>query len=195
MKRVKSLNGYTIYLANERDEKKYTGIEAGNFYVYFSSDIRDFGIANSYPEFECGNLKEAIENCGGNYAIAKEICESDHTCVTFEEIEEIEKQLDAMEKENITLAENTMEEYENAMEERKQNAREKHNKYNETMKLVYSLENKKPVKVNGFNVAVCWDCFGYANENNDPVYDIEFKTDFGLYQHLFRVPLNKIVFA
>ena len=81
-----------------------------------------------------------------------------------------------------------------AMEERKQNAREKHNKYNETMKLVYSLENKKPVKVNGFNVAVCWDCFGYANENNDPVFDIEFKTNTGLYQHLFRVPFNKIVF-
>ena len=124
MKRVKALNGYTIYLANERDEKKYTGIEAGNYYIYFSSDVRDYGIAYSYPEFECSCLEEAIENCGGNYAIAKEICESDHTCVTFEEIEEVEKKLDAMKEENIILAENTMEEFENAMEERKQNARE-----------------------------------------------------------------------
>lgn len=195
MKRVKALNGYTIYLANERDERKYHMVYANNYYVYFSSDVREYGLTNSDYEFECGTLEEAIENCGGNYAIAKEICESGHTCVTFEEIEEVEKQLDAMKEENITLAENTMEEFENAMEERKQNAREKFNKYNETMKLVFSLENKKPVKINGFNVAVCWDCFGYANENNDPVFDIEFKTDFGLYQHLFRVPLNKIIFA
>ena len=95
MNRIKSLNGYTIFQAGPRDVKKY-GFTEGDFYVYFSSDVRDFGIVNSLPEFEsCGSLEEAVANCAGNFAIAKEIVEGRTTAASMEEIAEVEKQLDA----------------------------------------------------------------------------------------------------
>ena len=43
MKKVKSLNGYSIFEAGPRDVDKY-GYEAGAFYVFFSSDIRDLSL-------------------------------------------------------------------------------------------------------------------------------------------------------
>lgn len=68
MKKVKSLNGYSIFEAGPRDVGKY-GYEAGSFYVFFSSDIRDFGIANSSPEYDGLDTLEAAEACClGNYA-------------------------------------------------------------------------------------------------------------------------------
>ena len=95
MKRIQNMNGYAIYQASERDVKKY-GYEAGSFYVYFSSDIRDFGIEYSDPEFEgIGTIEEARAYCTGNYARAREIVESRTTAATFEEIAEVERQLDA----------------------------------------------------------------------------------------------------
>lgn len=95
MKKAKATNGYTVYEATERDVEKY-GFEAGRFYVFFSSDIRDYGIENSYPEFEgLDTLEEALAYCCGNYAKAREIVESRTTCATFEEIAEVEAQLDA----------------------------------------------------------------------------------------------------
>lgn len=95
MKKAKAQNGYTVYEATEKDVEKY-GVEAGRFYVYFSSDIKDYGIANSYPEFEgLDTLEEALAYCAGNYAKAREIVERRTTCITFEEVEEVEKQLDA----------------------------------------------------------------------------------------------------
>ena len=62
MKKVKSLNGYSIFEAGPRDVDKY-GYEAGSFYVFFSSDIRDFGIANSSPEYDGLDTLEAAEAC------------------------------------------------------------------------------------------------------------------------------------
>lgn len=95
MKRIKSLNGYSIFEAGQRDVKKY-GFTAGSFYVYFASDIRDFGLENSTPEFEdCGSLEEAEANCAGNFARAKEIVEGRTTAAGMEEILEVEAQLDA----------------------------------------------------------------------------------------------------
>lgn len=95
MNRIKSLNGYTIYQAGSRDVNKY-GFSEGSFYVYFSSDVRDFGIVNSTPEFEdCGSLEEAEAHCAGNFAIAKEIVEGRTTAASMEEILEVEAQLDA----------------------------------------------------------------------------------------------------
>lgn len=95
MKRVKGINGYTIMEATARDVDKYNVIE-GNYYIYFSSDLRDYGIANSYPEWETDHIDTAIEWCqGSNYALAKEIVEAQTTAATFEEIAAIEKQLDA----------------------------------------------------------------------------------------------------
>ena len=91
MKKIKALNGYTIYEATKRDENKYN-VEEGYFYIYFSSDIRDYGISNSEWDFEAGSIKEAEAICNGsNYARAKEIVEATTTAATYEEIEEVEK--------------------------------------------------------------------------------------------------------
>lgn len=95
MERVKGINGYTIMRATARDVKKYNVTE-GTFYIYFSSDLRDYGLANSDPDWECDSLVTALEWCvSSNYATAKEIAESRTTAASFEEIAEIEKQLDA----------------------------------------------------------------------------------------------------
>ena len=94
MKKVKSLNGYSIFEAGPRDVDKY-GYEAGSFFVFFSSDIRDFGIANSSPEYDGLDTLEAAEACClGNYAKAREIVEGSTTAASFEEIAEVERQLD-----------------------------------------------------------------------------------------------------
>lgn len=95
MERIKALNGYTIMRATARDVKKYNVTE-GNYYIYFSSDLRDYGLANSDADWETDSLVTALEWCvSTNYAAAKEIAESRSTAASFEEIEEIESQLDA----------------------------------------------------------------------------------------------------
>lgn len=95
MKRIKSINGYTIYQATARDAAQDSSIEAGYFYLYFSSDIREYGRAYSYVEFEAGSLEEAEALAtGSNYAVAREYVEANTTAATYEEIAEIEKQLD-----------------------------------------------------------------------------------------------------
>lgn len=94
MKRIKSVNGYTIYQATARDVTRHN-VEEGYFYLYFSSDIRAYGLAYSYIEFEAGSLEEAEAIATGtNYAAAREYVEASTTAATYEEIEEIEKQLD-----------------------------------------------------------------------------------------------------
>lgn len=94
MKRIKSINGYTIYQATARDVTRHN-VEEGYFYLYFSSDIRAYGLAYSYIEMEAGSLEEAEALAtGSNYAAAREYVEASTTAATYEEIEEIEKQLD-----------------------------------------------------------------------------------------------------
>ena len=95
MKRIKAINGYTIYQATTRDEEKYN-VEAGYFYLYFSSDIRDYGISCCDPDYEACSIEEAVSFATStNYAIAKEYIEETTTAATYEEIEAVEKQLDA----------------------------------------------------------------------------------------------------
>lgn len=96
MKRIKAMNGYTIMQAvTARDEDMYN-CEVGCYNVYFSSDIRDYGLTNSYPEYEnVDSLEVAEMHCMGNYARAREIVENRTTCATYEEIEEVEKKLDS----------------------------------------------------------------------------------------------------
>jgi len=70
MKRIKSINGYTIYQATARDVTRHN-VEEGYFYLYFSSDIRAYGLAYSYIEMEAGSLEEAEAIAtGSNYAAA-----------------------------------------------------------------------------------------------------------------------------
>lgn len=95
MKKIKALNGYTIYEATKRDENKYN-VEAGTFYIYFSSDVREYGLQNSDYDWEAGTIEEAEDFCNGtNYARAKEIVEETTTYATYEEIEKVEKMLDS----------------------------------------------------------------------------------------------------
>ena len=86
MKRIKSVNGYTIYQATARDAAQDSSIEAGYFYLYFSSDIREYGRAYSYAEMEAGSLEEAEAFAtGSNYAAAREYVEASSTAATYEE--------------------------------------------------------------------------------------------------------------
>lgn len=94
MKRIKSSNGYTIYQASARDVSKYNVTE-GYFYLYFSSDIRDYGLSNCDWDWEAGSIEEAEAFATGtNYAIAKEIVEESTTAASFEEIAKVEAKLD-----------------------------------------------------------------------------------------------------
>ena len=94
MKRIKSISGYTIYQASARDVSKYN-VEEGYFYLYFSSDIRDYGLSNCDWDWEAGSIEEAEEFANGtNYAIAKEIVEETTTAASFEEIQAVETKLD-----------------------------------------------------------------------------------------------------
>lgn len=94
MKRIKAVNGYTIYQASARDVSKYN-VEEGYFYLYFSSDIRDYGLSNCDWDWEAGSIEEAEAFATGtNYAVAKEIVEETTTAASFEEILEVEAKLD-----------------------------------------------------------------------------------------------------
>ena len=95
MKRIKSINGYTIYQATARDAAR-DNVEKGYFYLYFSSDIREYGRAYSYIEYEAGSLEEAEALANGtNYAMAREYVEANTTAATYEEIEAVEKMMDS----------------------------------------------------------------------------------------------------
>lgn len=95
MKKIKAVNGYTIYQASARDVSKYN-VEEGYFYLYFSSDIRDYGLSNCDWDWEAGSIEEAEAFATGtNYAIAKEIVEETTTAASFEEIQEVEAKLDS----------------------------------------------------------------------------------------------------
>lgn len=94
MKRIKAVNGYTIYRATKRDEARYN-VQEGEYYLYFSSDIRDYGIAQSDWDWSAETLELALEFAEGtNYATAREIVESYTTAASFEEIEAVEARLD-----------------------------------------------------------------------------------------------------
>lgn len=113
MKRIKSVNGYTIYQATARDVTRHN-VEEGYFYLYFSSDIREYGLAFSYIEFEAGSLEEAEAIATGtNYAAAREYVEASTTAATYEEVAEIEAHLDAgLTLDDIAAAEEEAEEAE-----------------------------------------------------------------------------------
>jgi hypothetical protein len=102
MKRIKAVNGYTIYQATARDAAN-RNVEEGYFYLFFSSDIRDYGLSNCDWDWEAGSIEEAEAFATGtNYAIAKEIVEETTTAASFEEIQEVEAKLDSgMSREEI----------------------------------------------------------------------------------------------
>lgn len=98
MKRIKTVNGYAIYQAmTQRDADNYS-CQIGSYNLYLSSDIRDYGLANSYPEYDdIDSLAAALELANGsNYAIACALAEelSDSTIQDMDLVIEIERRLD-----------------------------------------------------------------------------------------------------
>ena len=122
MKRIKAMNGYTIYEVTERDERQGNGT-AGEYAIYFSSDVREYGREYSYPEFDgVETLAQAIEliEGEGNYAKARELCEKESTAVTFEDIEEMQERLnrlDADRAQEVLEGDKDIEEAEEEQEE------------------------------------------------------------------------------
>ena len=94
MKRIKAINGYTIYECTARDERNGDGLE-GSYNLYFSSDIRDYGREFSDVEWNAATLEEALAwATGTNYARAKEIVEQRATAADVAEILAVEARLD-----------------------------------------------------------------------------------------------------
>lgn len=99
MKRIKALNGYTIYQATtQRDADNYR-CQVGDYSIYLSSDIRDFGLSCSDPEWDgVDSLAVAVAMCkGSSHAVAVELAEelSDSTIQDMDLVLEIERRLDA----------------------------------------------------------------------------------------------------
>lgn len=99
MRKVKQVNGYAIYQAiTDRDRDNY-GCEIGNFNVYLATDIRDFGLPNSYPEWENeDSLSVVLARCfGSSYAVACALADelSGSTAQDMDLVMEIERRLDA----------------------------------------------------------------------------------------------------
>lgn len=98
MKRIKTVNGFAIYQAiSKRDAENY-GCEVGNFNLYLASDIRDYGLSCSYPEFEnVDSMAVALEQANGsNFAVAEALADelSDSTIQDMDLVLEIERRLD-----------------------------------------------------------------------------------------------------
>lgn len=98
MKKVRQINGYTVYqAATQRDADNYN-CEIGNYNVYLSSDIRDFGLAYSDAEWENeDSLAVVIARCeGSKYAVAAALAEelSGSTAQDMDLVLEIERRLD-----------------------------------------------------------------------------------------------------
>lgn len=99
MKRIKSVNGYTIYQATtQRDADNY-GCDIGSYNIYLSSDIRDFGLTNSYPEYDnLDSLAYALVVCNSSrYAVAAALADelSQSTAQDMDLTLAIEQRLDA----------------------------------------------------------------------------------------------------
>jgi hypothetical protein len=99
MKRIKSINGYTIYQSlTARDEENY-GCQIGNYNIYQSADIRDYGLSYSYTEYDnIDSLSTCIELCeGSNFAVACAMADeiSGSTAQDMDLCLEIERRLDA----------------------------------------------------------------------------------------------------
>ena len=73
--------------------------------------------------------------------------------------------------------------------------KEQYNKYSENMSKIREIEEtKKLTKVQGFKVKNLYDLFGYCNDNNDIVFDIEFRTESDDYHHLRSVSISRLTF-
>lgn len=99
MKRIKSVNGYTIYQSTtQRDVDNYN-CQIGSYNIYLSTDIRDFGLTNSYPEYDdVDSLTVALNICrDSKFAIACALADelSDSTVQDMDLCLEIERRFDA----------------------------------------------------------------------------------------------------
>ena len=96
MKRIEAMNGYTIYQMTKRDiNNEFYNATEGNYCIYLSSDIREYGRTNSTPEFEdIETIEECHEICGCVDAIAIDIAKINggQDTETIEAIENVLKE-------------------------------------------------------------------------------------------------------
>lgn len=105
MKKVKQANGYIIYRANvpAKDHENY-GCRLDHFNIYLATDIKDYGLTYSDPEYQdIDTLAEALNICNASYyaiacALAEEL--SNSTCQDMDLVQEIEKRLETGEAVN-----------------------------------------------------------------------------------------------
>lgn len=98
MKRIQSINGYTIYQStSQRDVDNYR-CEIGNYNIYISADIRTYGLTNAWAEYDdVDDLVVALNICrASNYAIAVALEDelNDSTVQDYDMVLEIERRLD-----------------------------------------------------------------------------------------------------
>lgn len=105
MKRIKAMNGYTIYELTQRDiNNEFFNATAGNYNIYLSSDIREYGLTNSTPEYEdIETLEEAVEICDGTTATAIEIINNSDIDNTVENLEQVEEILTTAKSNNYLI--------------------------------------------------------------------------------------------
>lgn len=151
MKKIKSLNGFTIYETTKRDEKD--GYTIGEYVLYFSSDIKDFGREYSDVEYTASTMEEAEELANGTmYAIAKEELEKEYTAVSHGDIEKRAEELEAEEL-HITKHTGKMEGMESISNS------------------CYCNEFCKAMHESGECGGICAECFAFATE--DRYHDLE----------------------
>lgn len=99
MKRIRAINGYAIYEATSaRDEANYN-CRIGHYNMYIAQDIRDYGLSNSYPDWEdIETLAEVVARANGSqYAVAVALADelSDSTVEDVALRDAIERRLEA----------------------------------------------------------------------------------------------------
>lgn len=98
MKKIRQINGFTIYQATSPRDEENHNCHTGNYNVYLSSDIRDFGLSYSTPAWEDeDSLSVVIARCNGSkYAVACALAEeiSGSTAQDMDLVLEIERRLD-----------------------------------------------------------------------------------------------------
>lgn len=99
MKRIRQINGYIIYQAQNARDYENHNCRTGNYNIYLASDVRDYGITYSTPEWEDeDSLSVVIARCNGSrYAVACALAEelSGSTAQDMDLVLEIERRLDA----------------------------------------------------------------------------------------------------
>ena len=161
MKRIKATNGYTIYQMTERDiNNRFYNATAGNYVIFLSSDIRDYGVNGCDPEFDdIETLNECLEIAGDVSAVAYEMTDDGATVETIDNVETVLR--DARDNDNVFLA---VDVYDFITDETTTEIL----KYENVIDALSDIENDEKMIVYAYNV----DADGVALSDKIPVFKI-----------------------